>query len=158
MNERFKFSLSGMWLFVCVFTLLIPVFLPSFAGSANPAANVVGTATASMFILTFPGSLFGMPLLIFVGAILGVDPNSIQGMYLNLFVMFVLGLVQWFWIVPRIWRNEPDVQILDLPDLGAIVPLQIPSPAKTLNTYDDRGRTPVERIIREDDSDLRSKQ
>ena len=68
MSERFKISLSGMWLFVCVFTLLIPVFLPSFAGSANPASNVVGTATASMFIL---------------------------------------GLIQWFWIVPRIWRNSP---------------------------------------------------
>ena len=26
MSERFKFSLSSMWLFVSVFTLILPVF------------------------------------------------------------------------------------------------------------------------------------
>ena len=136
-----------MWLFVCVFTLLIPVFLPSFAGSANPVSNVVGTATASMFILTFPSSLFGLPLLIFVGSMLGVNPNSIEGMYLNLFVMFVLGLVQWFWIVPRIWGGSSKVQILDLPGYPDIAPLRISYPAKDLIAYDEGDRTPVERVI-----------
>ena len=154
MNERFKFSLRGMWLFVCVFTLLIPVFLPSFAGSANPASNVVGAATTSMFILTFPSSLFGIPLLLFVSSMLGVSPNSIEGMYLNLFVMFVLGLVQWFWIVPRIWRSDPKVQVLDLPVQRDIVPLQIFSPADSFAAYNDRGQTPVERIIRPDKGDM----
>ena len=157
MNERFKISLSGMWLFVCVFTLLIPVFLPSVAGSANPAANVVGMATASMFILTFPSSLFGMPLLVFLGAALGVDPNSIEGMYLNLFVMFVLGLVQWFWIAPRIWRDESKIQVLDLPVYREVASLQISIPAKGPSAYDERDRTPVERIIRENEIDGNTK-
>ena len=154
MNERFKFSLSGMWLFVCVFTLLIPVFLPSFAGSANPAPNVVGAATTSMFILTFPSSLFGIPLLVFIGSMLGVNPNTIEGMYLNLFVMFVLGLVQWFWIVPRIWRSDPKVQVLDLPVQRDIVPLQIFSPADSFAAYNERDQTPVERVIRDDKGDM----
>lgn len=148
MNERFKISLSGMWLFVCVFTLLIPVFLPSFAGSANPASNVVGAATASMFILTFPSSLFGIPLLFFVGYALGVNPNSIEGMYLNLFIMFVLGLVQWFWIVPRIFRGDTKVQILNLP--AHPEPLKVFNPADYFMAYDERDRTPVEKIIREE--------
>ena len=152
MNERFKITLSGMWLFVCVFTLLIPVFLPSFANSANPAANAVGTATASMFILTFPSSLFGMPLLIFVSAMLGVDPNSIEGMYLNLFVMFVLGLVQWFWIVPRIWGNSAKVQVLDLPNLQEIVPLRLTHPAEVSCEYDEFGRSRLERVMRDVDN------
>ena len=155
MNERFKISLSGLWLFVCVFTLLIPVFLPSFAASANPASNIVGTATASMFILTFPSSLFGIPLLVFIGYMLGVNPNSIEGMYLNLFVMFVLGLVQWFWIVPRIWRNDPKVQILDLPVHAEAMPLEVFRPADCFKDFDDRDRTPVERIIREDQDHTR---
>ena len=154
MTERFKISLSGMWLFVCVFTLLIPVFLPSVAGSANPASNVVGTATASMFILSFPSSLFGIPLLVFVGATLGVNPNSIEGMYLNLFVMFVLGLVQWFWIVPRIWRHDAKVQVLDLPVSLDNSPVTLFQPAEVFQPYDQRSRTPVERVIRQDrDSD-----
>ena len=152
MNERFKISLSGMWLFVCVFTLLIPVFLPSFVGSANPASNVVGTATASMFILTFPSSLFGIPLLSFVGYALGVNPNSIEGMYLNLFVMFVLGLVQWFWIVPRIWRKDAKVQVLDLPVPVETIPHHIFCPADSFREYDERDRTPIERVIREESS------
>ena len=155
MNERFKFSLSGMWLFVCVFTLLIPVFLPSFADSANPASNVVGTATASMFILTFPSSLFGIPLLVFIGYVLGVNPNSIEGMYLNLFVMFVLGLVQWFWIIPRIWRFDPKVQALNLPSDRNPVPLQVFCPADYFKEYDERDRTPLERIIREEQDNAR---
>lgn len=155
MNERFKISLSGMWLFVCVFTLLIPVFLPSFAGSANLASNVIGTATASMFILTFPSSLFGIPLLFFTGDVLGVNPNSIEGMYLNLFVMFVLGLVQWFWIVPRIWRYDPKVQVLNLPSHTDPVPLQVFCPADCFKEYDERDQTPVERIIRNDDCGVR---
>ena len=154
MNERFKISLSGMWLFVCVFTLLIPVFLPSFAGSANPAANVVGTATASMFILTFPSSLLGLPLLVFVGAMLGVEPNSIEGMYLNLFVMFVLGLLQWFWIVPRVWGNSSKVQVLELPNLRDIVPFRLTNPAGAADTFDEQGCSPVERVIREDENEF----
>ena len=145
MTERFKFSLSGMWLFVCLFTLLIPVFLPSVAGSANPASNVVGTATTTMFILSFPSSLFGIPLLVFVGASLGVNPNSIEGMYLNLFLMFVLGLLQWFWVVPRIWMRYPKVQVLGLSGVPQECPRTVPPDA--FRPLDERQRTPVERVI-----------
>jgi hypothetical protein len=156
MLERLKISLSGMWLFVCVFTLLIPVFLPSFAGSANPATNVIGAATASMFILTFPSSLFGLPLLVFAGSILGVDPNSISGMYLNLFVMFVLGLVQWFWLVPRVLKWDTKVQVLNIPVDNSHLPPQTLVPADIFRPFDERDRTPIERIIR-DDNELESR-
>ena len=147
MTERFKFSLSGMWLFVCLFTLLIPVFLPSFANSANPTTNVIGTATAAMFILSFPSSLFGIPLLVFVDASLGVDPNSIGGMYVNLLVMFVLGLVQWFWIVPRTWRRDPGVQVLNLPTTPAETRLQMFPPVEAFVALDEQQLTPIERVI-----------
>jgi len=152
MTERFKISLSGMWLFVSIFTLIIPVFLPSFAGSANPATHVVGAATASMFILTFPSSLFGIPLLFFVGRTLGVDPNSIEGMYLNIIMMFVLGLIQWFWIVPRVWRRDPDMQVLDLDLPGTFKdsPKTLFRPAHICFAYDEINQTPVERIFRQD--------
>lgn len=139
-----------MWLFVCVFTLLIPVFLPSIAGSANPATNVIGAATASMFILSFPSSLFGLPLLSFAQNMLGVNPNSIEGMYLNLFVMFILGLVQWFWILPRIWRNDPKVQTLNLPAKIDTQPLRVFAPADTFSAFDESMQTPVERLIKQE--------
>ncbi len=149
MTERFKLSLSGMWLIVSLFSLLLPIFLPSSAFSVNPAGNVIGTATATMFILSFPSSLFGIPLLLIVGIVLGVDPNSIQGLYLNLFLLFVLGLVQWFWIVPRVWRRDPDVQVLNLPVSSAYIELsEMPIDAK-FEEFDSRERTPVERVIDE---------
>jgi len=151
MTERFKLSLSGMWLLVSLFSLLLPIFLPSSAFSSNPATNVIGTATATMFILSFPSSLFGIPLLVIVDYALGVDPNSIQGMYLNLFLLFVLGLVQWFWIVPRVWRHDPDVQVLNLPVLSKLERLPEATRQTEFRTFDERERTPVERIIGDDD-------
>lgn len=151
MTERFKLSLSGMWLLVSLFSLLLPIFLPSNAFSSNPATNVIGTATATMFILSFPSSLFGIPLLVVVDYALGVDPNSIQGMYVNLFMLFVLGLVQWFWIVPRVWRRDRDVQVLNLPVSSSYEILPEASLDIQFDAFDERERTPVERVIGDDD-------
>ncbi len=154
MTERFKLSLSGMWLFVSCFSLLLPIFLPSTAFSSNPAANVIGTATATMFILSFPSSLFGVPLLFIVDYALGIDPNSIQGMYVNMFVLFVLGLIQWFWIVPRVWRNDPKIEMLNLGSIPAETPVPIFQPAGAFTVYDDLKQTPVERVIRREDEKM----
>src|SRR5258707_15158571 len=98
MNEKFKLSLGRLWLLMSGFSLLLPVFLPSSADPQNFLQNVIGTTTVTMFILSFPSSLFGIPLFLVAHIALGLDPNTIEGMYLNLFLMFILGLVQWFWI------------------------------------------------------------
>jgi hypothetical protein len=150
MSEHFKNSLVTVWLIVSAVCLTLPVFLPSNGFSADPAANVIGSATATMFVLSFPSSLFGIPLLVFIDHSLGVDPNSIQGMYVNLFLLFVLGSVQWFWVVPRVWRREPAVQILAIPAEPSENCLP-DAPAETqFDGLDSRERTPVERIISED--------
>jgi hypothetical protein len=151
MTDKFKISLTGMWLLVSAVCLVLPIFLPSAAFSPNPAANAIGTATATMFILSFPSSLFGIPLLIIVDYALGVDPNSIQGMYVNLFLLFVLGLVQWFWIVPRVWRREPGIQVLQIPSLKESVALPPVCAETQFSGLDDRERTPLERVLSESD-------
>jgi hypothetical protein len=143
MTERFKTSLLWMWLLVSAVSMVLPIFLPSVGSSVNPTANVIGTATATMFILSFPSSLFGIPLLVFVDYALGVDPNSIQGMYVNLFLLFVLGSVQWFWIVPRVWRSDPEIQMLAIPDL----PVKGHFPGQRMDEH--RDLTPLERVISE---------
>jgi len=68
----------------------------------------------TMFILSFPSRLFGIPPMVFAQAALGIDANTIGGMYLNLFLMVVLGLVQWFWIFPHLVRMNKEVQTLEL--------------------------------------------
>ena len=149
MPEKLKFRLSSMWLFVSIFTLVLPVFVPSYS-SFNPATNAIGVATASMFILSFPSSLFGILLLPFMDATLGVDPLSIQGMYVNLLVLFVLGLVQWFWIAPKIWHRDPAFQTVEI-GAGWMPAKGLPRavPDEILSRYDGDGRTPLECVIAE---------
>lgn len=149
MPEKLKFRLSSMWLFVSIFTIILPVFIPSYS-SFNPATNAIGVATAAMFILSFPSSLFGLVAMMFIDIILGMNPNSIGGLYVNLLVMFTLGLVQWFWIVPRIWNRDPGFQTVEIGT--GWMPRQVlprPVPEEVFSRYDADGRTPVECVIDE---------
>jgi len=149
MPEKLKFRLSSMWLFVSIFTIVLPVFVPSYA-SFNPAGNTIGVATAAMFILSFPSSLFGLVAMGFVAATLHLNPNSIEGLYVNLLVMFTLGLVQWFWIVPRIWNRDPAFQTVEI-GAGWMPREMLPKavPEEIFGHYDADGRTPVECVIEE---------
>ena len=150
MTERFKLSLSGMWLLASLVSIILPIFLPSY-DSPNLAANTIGAATATMFILSFPGSLFGIPLLYMVNYVLGTDMNSIGGMYVNLLLLFVLGLVQWFWIVPRLVRREPALQSLQLPEQAASPRLTEFRDDTARSFFDEKSQTPLERVLRGDD-------
>jgi hypothetical protein len=153
MSEYLKVNLARTWLLVAVISLILPVFLPSSAHPENFLQNIIGTTTVTLFILSFPSSLFGIPLMFVIQAALGVDANTIGGMYTNLFVMFVLGLMQWFWIVPRLVRTNKDVQTLDL-DREAVVPL-LPSEKTPIrpDIFDSRSRTPLERVIDDNEND-----
>ena len=150
MTERFKLSLSGMWLIASFFSLVLPVFLPSYADAPGLTANTIGAATATMFILSFPSSLFGIPVLYAVNYVLGIDSASIQGMYVNLLMLFFLGIVQWFWIVPRVWRNDPAVQRLDLRSGQDAVRLTEVPLESQMDYFDLKDRTPLERALDED--------
>ena len=150
MFENSKLSLSRIWLMISAFALILPVFLPSSANPQNFLENVIGTVTVMMFILSFPISLFGLPVIFFANQVLGVDPNTIGGMYLNVFLLCVLGYVQWFWIVPRVLRNEPQFQMLNLFGKPEMQLLE----GKAMNNipFDADGRTPLEKVIYEKDS------
>ncbi|MBA2737823.1 MAG: hypothetical protein H0U50_13670 [Pyrinomonadaceae bacterium] len=153
MKERFKLSISQIWLLVTAAALILPVFLPSSANPQNFLENVIGTVTVTMFILSFPISLFGLPIMFFASYVLGVNPNTIGGMYLNIFLLCVLGYVQWFWILPRILRNEPHLQMLNL--FGGKSEMQLLE-AKAIDNIpfcDSDGRTPLERVLLNKDSE-----
>jgi Zn-dependent protease with chaperone function len=117
MFEISKINLSRIWLVISSFALVLPIFMPSSSNPQNFHENVIGTVTVMMFILSFPASLFGLLILFFAGFALNVNLNSMEGMYLNLFLLFALGFVQWFWILPRIAQSQPDLQTLNLPNV-----------------------------------------
>ncbi len=152
MKEQFKLSPSQIWMLITAAALILPVFLPSSAGPQNFLENVIGTVTITMFILSFPISLFGLPIMFFASYVLGVNPNTIGGMYLNIFLLCVLGYVQWCWILPRILRNEPQFQMLNL--FGGKPEMQLLE-AKPMNNipFDSDGRTPLERVLQNKDSE-----
>jgi hypothetical protein len=152
MSEYLKLNLARIWLLVGSISLILPVFLPSSPYPQNFLQNIIGTTTVTMFILSFPSSLFGIPLMFVVQAALGVDANTIGGMYLNLFLMFVLGLVQWFWIVPRLVQRNKDVQTLELDKDAARIPLISEKIVIDPEFFDSKSRTPIERVISDDDA------
>jgi hypothetical protein len=111
---KFNLSLKHIWLAVGIFSLILPVFLSSEAGSNNAFLNIVGIVNIVMFVLSFPCSLFGLPIVFFAWYVLEMNPNSIEGAYLNTILFFVLGFVQWFWIA-RFWSpTEPVLQEIKL--------------------------------------------
>jgi hypothetical protein len=60
--------------------------------------------------------------------------------------------VQWFWIVPRLWHGKQDLSIL-LPD-GQKTNLLL-SEIRSRDDYgffDDKERTPLERVLSDDDT------
>jgi hypothetical protein len=149
MSEYFRLSLRRLWLVVSGVSLILPIFLPSSAHPQNFLQNVIGTTTLTMFILSFPSSLFGIPLFFFAQISLGIDPNTIGGMYLNLFLMFILGLVQWFWIVPRLLRGKRDREVLNLQELRSNPLLPEIKENGGFGFYDKESRTPLERALGE---------
>ena len=152
MKKPFELNLSPIWLLISALALTLPVFLPS---SVNPQfffQDIIGTVTAAMYILSFPFGLLALPLMFLAKLFLGVNPQTIGGMYINVFLLCVLGYMQWFWIVPRLLRSESRFQMLNL--LGAKSNLKLSEAAASNNTefFDSQERTPVERIIYEKDS------
>lgn len=152
MFENSKLSLSRIWLLISAFAFILPIFMPS---SANPQIfleNVIGTVTVMMFILSFPASLFGLPLLYFVRLVFEINQNSMEAMYLNLFLLFVLGVAQWFWIVPRLARNESRFQMLNLIGVNSEAQFLEAKPANNI-PFDAEGQTPLEKVLRDRDSE-----
>lgn len=145
MTEKTKLSLGGVWLIASLSALLLPVFIPSYPHGAGFFSNIIETSFGTMFILSFPSSLIGLPVLLAADRILGIDPGSISGMYTNLTILFALGIVQWFWLVPRIWFKKPLIQTLE----NSVPELQL-AQRLDFDRFSSRERTPVERVLDED--------
>ena len=151
MKEEFKLNLSPIWLLISAIALTLPVFLPSSAHPQYFFQDIIGTVTTVMYILSFPVGLLALPVMFLAKLFLGVNPNTIGGMYINVFLLCVLGYVQWFWIVPRLLRSESRFQMLNL--LGGKSDLKLSEAAiNNAEFCDSQERTPVERIIYEKDS------
>ena len=67
-----------------------------------------------MFVLSLPCSLFAVPVLAAAAYYLDMHPTTSQGVTWSTILLFVIGLMQWFWIA-RFWSpTEPVLQKINL--------------------------------------------
>lgn len=147
MPDRLKLGLVGVWLIASVSALVLPIFLPSYVGSSGFRGNALAVSTLTMFILSFPSSVVAVPLLVMLYALLGVATSSLGAAYLNVIVLFFVGLIQWFWMLPRFLERQAVFQRLELGDAVGNSRLF----ARDVNSWlDAGGSTPLERVLVED--------
>ena len=151
MKEEFKLNLSPIWLLISAIALTLPVFLPSSVHPQYFFQDIIGLVTTAMYILSFPAGFLAIPAMFLAELFLGVNPDTIGGMYVNVFLLCVLGYVQWFWIVPRILRNEPRFQMLNLFGEKSEMQLLQAKAANNIPFCDSDGQTPIERVFQEKD-------
>ena len=138
MSERLRWFWGGAWLLAGFFFLALPVVLPSFPGAL---VTPIVISTGAMFDLSFPASVLSFLISPIVELILGVSPQSIAGMYLNLNILLLLGTVQWLWVVPHRLRGNQKDRVSET----AILPEYIPPVG--VEAFDSESRTPVERVF-----------
>lgn len=143
MKIRFKQAFKHFWLLVSVILLALPVFLPSYPNTTNLFDNVIGLVSIVMFIISFPCSLLGLPLFALLKNLSGIDAHSIQGLYLQLIAFFVMGYLQWFIIVPRIFKRSSEARanrVLESYEAGAV------------KTLEAKPQTPLEQVLFDEES------
>lgn len=141
-------KLRYIWIALNFLLLAVPVFVPSLS------INVIAICLSLMIVLSFPLN-FPLAWLFFYA---NLFDGSIGSMYLMLFVFSVLAYIQWFVIVPRLARlarrkffaKEVNINFSASVEQNNALPA-----AKTKfyasdypkNWYDEQKRTPVQRIL-----------
>lgn len=114
--KNFKSNFRRIWLSVGILSLILLTLLHFGVGAETQVKNAILAINAVMFVISLPCSVFALPVSAASAYFMDMYPTSVDGMYLNTILLFLLGLVQWFWIA-RIWSpTEPHLQMLDLLD------------------------------------------
>ncbi len=108
-----KSNLKYIWLAIGVFAMSLMIFL-WFGYDSQNLQNTILVLNGLMLILSLPCSLFAIPVVVLANYYLEINPVSTEGIYLNTFFLFILGFMQWFWVI-RVWSPiDPQLQMLDL--------------------------------------------
>ena len=112
---KIKSNLKYVWLGIAVLSMILTTFL-WFGYDSQNLQNTIYILNAFMLILSLPCSLFAVLVVALANHYLGINPFSTEGIYLNTIFLFVVGLMQWFWVA-RVWSpSESIFQNLNLPD------------------------------------------
>lgn len=151
MTEQYISIFKWVWLLICGICLTFPVFIPSHSISGSvPSGDVMGAAAGVIFMLSFPSSVLWAVALAFGREASGWHIYSIGDMYVNLFFLCVLGYIQWFYVVPKIFqKREPQLQLLELHAGDTVTLLEEGLINMDFSFFASESRTPLERVIDE---------
>lgn len=110
-----KFNLKYIWLATGVLSMVLMVFM-WFGYDSQNLRNTIYVLDASMLILSLPCSLFAVPVVVLANHYLDISPFSAEGINVSTMFLFVLGLMQWFWIARFWFPSEAPFQNLNLLD------------------------------------------
>ncbi len=110
-----KFNLKYIWLGFGVLSMIL-ITLFWFGYDSQNMQNTMHVLNVLMLILSVPCSLFAVPVIFLANHFLGIAPFSAEGINLATIFLFVLGMMQWFWIA-RLWSPDKySFQKIDLLD------------------------------------------
>ncbi len=110
-----KSNLKYIWSGIAVFSMILTTFL-WFGYDSENLQNTIYVLNALVLVLSLPCSLFSVLVVVLANHYLGINPFSAEGIYLSTIFLFVVGLMQWFWVA-RVWSpNESMFQNLNLLD------------------------------------------
>jgi len=165
MQNSFRFDVKTRWLLLATSTLVIYTVVPVRRDALFDLNAISTWLQFLLFLLTFPlGSFFVLLVHAFAG---GFGDFGIVEQFQMWVVAVALGFLQWFFLIPAmLGRQSSAVTTLNL-SAGAGVPAVISAPAPgglpvsdadvatdapPIPQFDERGRTPFERILGDDDN------
>ncbi len=110
-----KFNLKSIWLAVGVISLILLSFHWFGFDSQQLEMSILALNVLAL-LLSLPCSVFVIPVLVAANHYLEMSPFSSEGLYLNTIFLFVIGLMQWFWISRFWYPTESPLQMLGLPN------------------------------------------
>lgn len=108
-----KFFLKNIWLAVGVTSLVLLGF-HWFEFAPENLLKAIIIFNAITFLLSLPCSLITLPVFIASNHYLEMSPFSSDGIYLNTILLFLVGIMQWYWLINFWSPSEKPFQQLDL--------------------------------------------
>jgi hypothetical protein len=166
MQNSFRFDAKTRWLLLATSALVIYSVVPIRRGALYDLNTISTWLQFLLFVLTFPlGSFFVLFVHAFAG---GFGEFGIVEQFQMWVVAVALGFFQWFFLIPAMFgRKSSEVTTLNLSSGGAAPAAAAAARAPGLLNaghahtpdappvpqFDERGRTPFERILGGDDND-----
>jgi hypothetical protein len=112
---KIRSKLKQIWLVVGVISMVLLGF-HWFGYESRGMQSTILALNALMFLLSIPCSVFVIPVVVSAYYFMAINPMGASGIYLNTIFLFVIGIMQWFWIA-KFWSPaEPQFQTLKFTD------------------------------------------